>query len=128
MGSLAGPARRRGQGVSDRRSATGSVNRTEHRSSGSPLPSASVHYGRTDTVSSAFAHSLKPTKLRGDRSDNKQYKGRIQEASFAFLCELYQLYRKVRALISLTSISKSKLWITNNSSGASSNAAPAKPS
>ena len=31
-----------------RRSAAGSVNRTEHRSSGSLQPSASVHYGRTD--------------------------------------------------------------------------------
>ena len=46
------PARRRGRGVSDGgrpRLTAVSVNRTEHGSSGSLWPSASVHYGRTDT-------------------------------------------------------------------------------
>ena len=45
-GSEARPGRERAAG---RWRAAGSVNRTEHRSSGSLRPSASVHYGRTDT-------------------------------------------------------------------------------
>ena len=43
-GSEARPATAAG-----RWSAAGSVNRSKHCSSGSLLPSASVHYGRTDT-------------------------------------------------------------------------------
>ena len=47
-----GPARRRGLGVTGRRSGAGSVNRTEHRISGSLRPSASVHYVTKEQIRS----------------------------------------------------------------------------